>query len=107
MTQLMALHEMTQSEMTQSLAMHVVTQSLAMHVMTLRQTLCGHQVDRQHQNLCTENAFTWQMGRQSQACEQSNWGGFQVCPVEQQISDMSCRHKTAHITHYILCSGLL
>ncbi len=32
----------------------LLTLSLAMHVMTLGQTLCGHQVDRQHQNLCTE-----------------------------------------------------
>ena len=79
------MHEMTQSEMTQSLTMHVMTQSLAMHVMTpslamhemtqslamhettMGQSLCGHQVNRQHQDLCTEHAFAWQMGRQSQA----------------------------------------
>ena len=51
--------------------MHVMTQSLAMHVMTLGQTLCGHQVDRQHQDLCTEHAFMWQIGHEIQACEQS------------------------------------
>lgn len=74
MTPSLALYVMAQSpamhEMTQSLAMRVMTQSLAMHVMTLGQTVCGQQVDRQHQDLCTVHALTWQMGHQSQACEQ-------------------------------------
>ena len=71
MTQSLAMHVMTPSlamhEMTQSLAMHEMTQSLAMHETTMGQSLCGHQVNRQHQDLCTEHAFAWQMGRQSQA----------------------------------------
>ena len=109
MTPSLALYVMAQSpamhEMTQSLAMRVMTQSLAMHVMTLGQTVCGQQVDRQHQDLCTVHALTWQMGHQSQACEQSKAGAISKSALwsnTHQTCTVSMKQRTLRITFFAL-----
>ncbi len=87
-------------------AQHILmTRSLAKHEMTMGQSLCGHQVNRQHQDLCTEHAFMWQMGRQSQACEQSKAGAISKSAPwsnKHQTCTVSIKQRTLRITFFAL-----